>query len=335
MQAFAFIRRAAVAAALAAASLATPGFIQAARAEPIRIGYWTSGVSLGFGAVLEAQQFLQQRGLDVQFVRFADVNAPNRALAANAIDFAFAAPAAAVFSSAADGVPVKIVLATQPADVEFVVAEDSPIRSLAELRGRKVGMSPPGSSVAAIATAVLQGNDHIAAADFSIVPGNEARLAQFLVQKQVDAAALRSVTIAQLSELKVRPLGSFGDEWKKLTRSDATPYIGVSAVRADFLAAHPDDVAKLIAGMRTALQWGATHRAEVAAILQKSANLPAADADAYASRWSDINRVTFEPLDLDTLKREHRIFVDGGVIKGALPADLFATQPYAASKALH
>jgi len=307
---------------------------QTAQAEPIRVGYWTSGVSLGFGAVLEAQKFLQQRGLDVQFVRFADVNAPNRALAANAIDFAFAAPAAAVFSTAAEGVPLKIVLATQPADVDFVVPDDSPIRTLAELRGKKVGMSPAGSSVAAIATAVLQGNDGIRSGDFSLVPGNESRLAQFLVQKQVDAAALRSVTIAQLQELKVRRLGSFGDQWKKLTKSDATPYIGVSAIRADYLDKHPQDVAKLIAGLRSALQWGATHKSEVAAILQKSANLPANDAQAYAARWSDINRVTFEPIDLDTLKREHRIFVDGGVIKGELPDDLFVTGPYIASKSI-
>jgi sulfonate transport system substrate-binding protein len=330
MHGFACLKRALLSASVA---IATLGAVTGAHAEPVRVGYWTSGVSLGFGAVLEAQKFLQQRGLDVQFVRFADVNAPNRALAANAIDFAFAAPAAAVFSSAADGVPVKIVLATQPADVEFVTPEDSPIKSLADLRGKKVGMSPPGSSVAAIATAVLQGNDRIGAADFSIVPGNEARLAQFLVQKQVDAAALRSVTVAQLKELKVRRLGGFGDEWKKLTQSDATPYIGVSAVRADYLSKHPDDVAKLIAGMRAALEWGASHRGDVASILQKSANLPADDADAYAARWSDINRVTFEPIDIDTLKREHQIFVQGGVIKGELPADLFATQPYAASKA--
>jgi sulfonate transport system substrate-binding protein len=332
MKRISFFRRAA--AATAVATTAMFGALQTAHAEPMRIGYWTSGVSLGFGAVLEAQKFLQQRGLDVIFIRFSDVNAPNRALAANAIDFAFAAPAAAVFSTAAEGVPLKIVLATQPADVEFVAPEDSPIKSLADLRGKKVGMSPPGSSVAAIATAVLQGNDGIKANDFSIVPGNEARLAQFLVQKQVDAAALRSVTIAQLKELKVKRLGSFGGEWKKLTKSDATPYIGVSAIRADYLAQHPQDVAKLIAGMRTALQWGATHRNDVAAILQKSANLPAEDAQAYASRWSDINRVTFEPIDLETLKREHEIFVDGGVIKGTLPADLFDTGPYAASKSI-
>jgi sulfonate transport system substrate-binding protein len=326
------LKRVTVVAALAAGTLL--GTAAAAHADPIRIGYWTSGVSLGFGAVLEAQKFLRQRGLDVQFVRFADVNAPNRALAANAIDFAFAAPAAAVFSTAAEGVPLKIVLATQPADVDFVVPEDSSIRSLTGLRGKKVGMSPAGSSVAAIATAVLQGNDGIKSDDFSLVPGNEARLAQFLVQKQVDAAALRSVTIAQLQELKVRKLGSFGDEWKKLTKSDATPYIGVSAIRSDYLQAHPQDVAKLIAGLRTTLQWGAAHQTEVAAILQKSANLPAADAQAYASRWADINRVTFEPIDLETLKREHQIFVDGGVIKGKLPDDLFVTGPYTASKSI-
>jgi NitT/TauT family transport system substrate-binding protein len=195
-------------------------------------------------------------------------------------------------------------------------------------------MSPPGSSVAAIATAVLQGNEGIKSGDFSIVPGNETLLAQFLVQKQVDAAALRSVTIAQLKELKVKRLGSFGSEWKTLTKSDATPYIGVSAIRSDYLSKHPQDVAKLIAGMRTALQWGATHQSDVAIILEKSANLPAADAQAYAARWSDINRVTFEPIDLDTLRREHQIFVDGGVIKGVLPDGMFDTGPYVASKAI-
>ncbi|MEM5316007.1 PhnD/SsuA/transferrin family substrate-binding protein [Paraburkholderia sp. JHI869] len=331
MQAIDRLKRAAMAALVAAASAGTA---QAAHAQPLRIGYWTSGVSLGFGAVLEAKPFLQQRGLDVQFVHFADVNAPNRALAADAIDFAFAAPAAAVFGSAAQGAPLRIVLATQPADVAFVAPEDSPIHALADLRGKKVGMSPPGSSVASIATAVLQGNYGIRSADFSIVSGNEGRLAQFLAQKQVDAAAVRTITIAQLKDLKVRQLGSFGDEWKKLTKSDAVPYIGVSAVRADWLGQHPADAAKLVAGLRDALQWGASHHSEVSAILQNSANLPPADADAYASRWSEINRVTFEPTDIATLQREHKIFVDGGVIEGDLPAGLFDTAPYAASRSI-
>jgi len=39
-------------------------------------------------------------------------------------------------------------------------------------------------------------------------------------------------------------------------------------------------------------------------------------------------------IDISTLEREHQIFVDGGVIKGKLPADLFDAGPYTEAKAL-
>lgn len=303
-------------------------------ADKVRIGYWSSGVSLGYGSVLEATDFLKNQNLDVEFVRFPDVNAPLRALASNSIDLAFGAPAAGVFSSAAEGVPVKVFAATQPADVQFVVPEDSPITSLEQLRGKKVGMSPAGSSVAVIAGAVLDGNYGIKSGDFSLVGGNEARLAQFLAQKQVDAAALRSVTIAQLKELKVKPLGSFADEWKKLTKSDSVPYIGIGTVRTEFLEQHPEVVARVLAGLRNTLAWGDTHRDEVVAILQKSANLPEADARVYANQWSNMNRVAFDPADIETLKREHKVFTESGMIKGELKDDLFVTGPYEQSKSI-
>ncbi|WP_233236827.1 ABC transporter substrate-binding protein [Bordetella sp. LUAb4] len=319
-------------ATLLALALGAAGPAQAA--DKVRIGYWSSGVSLGYGSVLEATDFLKQQGLDVEFVKFPDVNAPLRALASNSIDLAFGAPAAGVFSSAAEGVPIKIFAATQPADVQFVVPEGSPIKSLDQLRGKKVGMSPAGSSVAVIAGAVLAGNHGIKANDFSLVGGNESRLAQFLAQKQVDAAALRSVTVAQLTDLKVTRLGSFADEWKKLTKSDSVPYIGIGAVRSDFVAQHPDTVAHVIVGLRNTLAWGESHRDDVVKILQKSANLPEADAKVYAGQWQDMNRMSFEPADIDTLKRQHQVFAESGLVKGQLPADIFVTGPYEKAKTL-
>jgi len=319
-------------ATLLAFALGAAGPAQAA--DKVRIGYWSSGVSLGYGSVLEATDFLKQQGLDVEFVKFPDVNAPLRALASNSIDLAFGAPAAGVFSSAAEGVPIKIFAATQPADVQFVVPEGSPIKSLDQLRGKKVGMSPAGSSVAVIAGAVLAGNYGIKANDFSLVGGNESRLAQFLAQKQVDASALRSVTVAQLTDLKVTRLGSFADEWKKLTKSDSVPYIGIGAVRSDFIAQHPDTVAHVIAGLRNTLAWGESHRDDVVKILQKSANLPEADAKVYAGQWQDMNRMSFEPADIDTLKRQHQVFAESGLVKGQLPADIFVTGPYEKAKTL-
>lgn len=324
--------------AFIALSYASMAALPAHAAEPVpvvKIGYWTSGVSLGYGSVLETKDFLAKRGIRAEFVHFPDVNAPLRALAAGSIDLAFGAPVAGVFGTAASGVPIRIFAATQPADVQFVVPKDSPIRTLAELKGRKIGMSPAGSSVAVIAGAVLAGNYQIRSNDFSLVGGNESRLAQFLVQKQVDAAALRSVTVAQLGdELPVRRLGTFAEEWKTLTRSDAVPYIGVGAARADLVDKQPEVVARVIAALRDTLAWGNANRDEVVQILQKKANLPADDAKVYVSHWNDMNRVAFEPADIATLRRQHAVFVESGLVKGDLKDDLFARAPYEQAKAL-
>lgn len=304
-------------------------------AEPVRIGYWSSGVSLGFGAVLEATPFLSEQGLQVQFVRFPEVNAPLRALAANAIDLAFGAPAAGVFSSAAQGVPIQVFAATQPADVQFVVPADSPVTELSQLRGKRIGMSPAGSSVAVIAGAVLAGNHGLEPGDFALVGGNESRLVQFLAQSQIDAAALRSVTLAQLDHgLKVRRLGSFASEWQRLTGSPAVPYIGIAAVRSDFAQAHPDTLARVIAALSQASDWGAAHPQEVAAILTRAANLPPADAQAYAEQWPQMYRISFEPADLATLRHQHQVFAQAGLIQGELAPGLFLTAPYEQAKAL-
>ncbi|MET0970365.1 MAG: ABC transporter substrate-binding protein [Tardiphaga sp.] len=315
------------------AAAAFVALVAPADAAKVKIGYWTSGVSLGFGSVLESKDFLSKRGIEAEFVHFPDVNAPLRALASGSIDLAFGAPLAGVFSTVAEGVPVKIFAATQPADVQVVVPMDSAIKSMADLKGKKVGMSPAGSSAAVIAGAILAGNYGIKADEFTLVGGNESRLVQFLAQKQVDASALRSVTVAQFgAELKIRQLANFVDEWKKLTKSDALPYNGVGAVSAALITSQPDTIINVIAALRDTLVWGSAHQSEVADILEKSANLPKDDARVYAASWDAMYRVTFEPADIASLKRQHEVLATGGFIKGALNDDLFVTGPYEKSK---
>ncbi|PMR76106.1 ABC transporter substrate-binding protein [Billgrantia endophytica] len=295
----------------------------------IRIGYWTSGVSLGYGSVLEAKGFLAERGVEAEFMHFPSVNAPMQALASGSIDLAFGAPAAGVLNSASEGIPIKIFAATQPANVHFVVPEDSNIQSISEFRGKSIGMSPEGSSVAVIASAILEENYGISSNDFSLIGGNESRLVQFIAQEQVDAAALRAVTVEQLSDdLKVRKLGSFAEEWSKLTQSDAVPYIGVGAVSSNLVDNNPEIIANVISALRDTLEWGSNHQDEVAHILQENANLPAHDAQVYAGLWDEMYRISLEPEDIDTLTLQHQIFMDNGVIREEMPDDLFATRPY-------
>src|SRR5438067_7893593 len=126
--------------------------------DRIKVGYWTSGFSVGFGAVLEAGKFLEQNGLAPEYVKFSDVNGPTKALITHSIDAAFAAPVTGAFALAAQGAPIEVVLATQVAEATFVAKQGSTLRTLADLKGRKVGMSPAGSATYAIVAALLERN---------------------------------------------------------------------------------------------------------------------------------------------------------------------------------
>ncbi len=320
--------------ALLAAAVAIGLSSLPAEAAKVRIGYWSSGVSLGFGSFLEAGKFMEKQGLEAEFVKFPDVNAPTKAMAAGAIDFAIGASAGSAFSVAADGLPVSIVLATQVADLDFVVMADSPITRMEELKGKKIGMSPAGSATAAISAAILIKNYGMAASDFEAVPGADPRLAQFLVQKNIDAAALRTVTIALLPDVKLRKLASFRAEWAKVTGKAAPPVLGVGLMRNAWMKENPGAAAKVIAGMRGAYEAGKADKAAVAKALMAAGNIPEDDAKAYAALWDGIYTVSMEPADIASMKAEFEVFKSVGAVKGDLPDAALDPAPYEASKVI-
>ncbi len=260
------------------------------------------------------------------------MNGPTRAIVSNAIDVAFAAPSTNSMGIAADGVPVTIVLATQIAEAQVVVPEGSSIKAVADLKGKKIGMSPPGSATHAITTAIFEHNFGVKPNEYSIAPGNEAQLAQFLLQKDIDAGVLRSVTLAQLREVKVRRLASVVDEWKKLTKGSAPPILAVTIVYHNYLAKNAEAVARFIAATRAALQYGLKNKPAVAELLQKAANMSAEDAKAYASQWDGAYIASLEPQDIASLKRMYEIVQAAGGAKNPVPESAFDPGPYNKAK---
>ena len=303
-----------------------------ASAQKIKVGYWTSGFSLGFGAVMEQMKFAEKEGLDIEWVKFAEVNGPTRAIPTQAIDLAFGAPSATSMAIIADGIPVKIVLSTQIAESQFIVLADSPIKTINELKGKRIGMTAPPSAMHAIVSAVLENNFGLKATDYTVAPGNESRLAQFVTQKDADAAAIRSVTIAQMNEVKLRSLGNVVDEWKKMTKSNSPPTLAVTIVHNDYVSKNPEAVAKFIAATRKAVEWGGKNKPQVAEILRKAANMDATDSLAYANQWDHAYFASFEPQDIATLKRMNQIFKAAGTAKQDVPDSAFLAEPYIRSK---
>jgi NitT/TauT family transport system substrate-binding protein len=308
------------------------GHAGAAAQEKIKVGYWTSGFSVGFGAVLEAGKFLEQQGLAPEYVRFSDVNGPTKALITQSIDVAFAAPTTGAFTLGAQGAPIEIVLATQVAEATFVAKDGSPLRNLADLKGKKVGMSPAGSATYAIAAAVLERNYGLKLSDYTAVPGNEGQLVQFLQRGDIDAASLRAVTIASVPDLKLQVLGRVVDEWKRMTRTDAVPILAAAIVHKNFSRQHPEAVVKFVRAMMEATRFGRSETDKASAMLRSAANLDAKDATSYARLWNEIYIASMEPDDVATFKAMADIFRAGGTLEGNVPDGLYTTAPYARAK---
>jgi NitT/TauT family transport system substrate-binding protein len=300
--------------------------------EKIKVGYWTSGFSVGFGAVLEAGKFLEQAGLSPEYIKFSDVNGPTKALLTNSIDVAFAAPTSGAFTLATQDAPVEIVLATQIAEATFVAKDGSPLKTLKDLKGKKVGMSPVGSATYAIVSAVLERNVGLKPSDYTPIGGNEGQLVRLLDRGDIDAASLRAVTLASVPELKLQTLGRLVDEWKKMNKSDALPILAVALVHKTFAKDHPDAVVKAVRAIIAATRFGHDQPDKAAEMLSKAANLDAKDATSYARLWDQIYTATMEPADVATFKTMAQIFKAVGTIEGDVPDSLFVTAPFEAAK---
>ena len=181
-----------------------------------------------------------------------------------------AAPSTNSMGIAADGVPVKIVLATQIAEAQIVVLDGSPIKAVGDLKGKKIGMSPPGSATHAIATAILDHNFSLKPNDYSVAPGNEAQLAQFSESEgnRRRRASLRDSRADRRDQTTA--LGKHRRRVEEAHQGKCPPILAVTIVYSDYLTKNPDAVAKFIAATRNALQYGSKNKPRVGEILAES-----------------------------------------------------------------
>ncbi len=316
---------------LAATIVALFIVIHHAEAEPLKIGYWTSGYSLGFGAVLEAGQFLEKEGLEVRYIKFGDVRAPAEALLTGDVDIAFAAPATTAFSLGFKAVPVSVILVTQTLEGRAVVRGDSGIKVAKDLAGKKVGMSRPGSSTHALGLALLDGLYGIKPERITVIPGNENELLQRLLSGDIDAAILRNVTIAQAGASELRPIIDIVEDWKQMTKMESPPPLGVALTMRTLVEQRPKDVGAFVKATIAAVKFGAKNTNRVAQILEMTANLPRGDAIAYATLWNTIYVASMTKGDIDALRRENQIFVSSAATEGVAPDSLYNSEPFEAA----
>jgi len=252
------------AAAAGATTLALPAVVRAADGpKEVRLDYaYYSPTSLVLRRFGWLEQEFKKDGIDVKWVLSAGSNRALEYLNANSIDIGSSAGLAAVLARA-NGNPIRTpYIFSRPEWTALVVRKDSPIRSLADLKGKKVaatkGTDPYLFLLRALQTVKLRRSDieHVG------LQHADGRVA--LEQGRVDAWAGLDPLMAA-SELDA---GS-----RLIYRNVAFNTYGFLNVREDFQARHPAVLLRVINAYERARKWTQANTVEAARILSEEAKV--------------------------------------------------------------
>ena len=208
------------------------------------------------------EEEFRKDNVPVKWVFSAGSNRALEYLNANSIDIGSSAGLAALLARS-NGNPIRCpYIFSRPEWTALVVPRDSPIKSLADLRGKKVaatkGTDPYLFLLRSLQTVGLHKSD-IEHVGLQHADGLAA-----LRRGQVDAWAGLDPLMAA---------AELDDGHRLLYRNVAFNTYGFLNVREDFLARHPDAVHRVIAAYERARLWTIANTAEAARILSEEAKV--------------------------------------------------------------
>jgi ABC-type nitrate/sulfonate/bicarbonate transport system substrate-binding protein len=261
-----------------------------------------------------------KHGLDVEASASAGDAKLQQLLTSGSIDIGIGSGPGMAFI--VKGVPAKAVAEMYgvPRNMAVMVGYDSPVKNVADLKGKKLGCTTVGSLTEWIGTRINQkegwGSNGITMVAIGGMPPARAAIKT----NQIDGYIGALETGYSLEEAK---------EWRVITA--ATPFVDhfithVIFATNDAINNKPDQVRAFLQGWFETIAYMKAHKAESVAISAKVINV----SEAVASRVYDEQMSafstdgTFDPEGVAVLKKS---FIDMGLLKEAPDdKDMFTTQ---------
>ena len=221
-------------------------------AKPAAIGFGFSLLDVGIAAGIFARE-----DLDIQSIVLEGSAKQQQAMAAGAIDIDLGAGTDIAFI--AKGVPEKAVaaLAGPPLNFVVMVRSDGPIKSVSDLKGKRISASTVGSITYWFASQLSRRQGWQGADALTIVPlGNFDAMRAALVTGDIDAisATLEGALLLEAAG-SGKLLLSFGDF--------ISPFLTHAAYATDdLMAQHPDALRRFLKGWFATVAWMKTHKEE-------------------------------------------------------------------------
>lgn len=213
-------------------------------------------------AILEKQGTLEKKleplGFQVKWPEFAAGPQQLEALNANGLDIASTAESPPVFAQAA-GTPLVYLAATQPSGkaVSLLVPVDSPVKSVADLKGKKVAFQKASIGhyllVKALEAAGLKLND----VESVFLPPPDANVA--FSQGKIDAWFIWEPFVTRAEQKKVGRVLVDGEKLR-----DTGNFYSTSR---QFFKAHPEVIKVFLEELQKAEIWSKEHRQEMAELI--------------------------------------------------------------------
>jgi NitT/TauT family transport system substrate-binding protein len=306
----------AAAAGTALAAIGAPAIVRAQGNPKIRIGFWPVASGLPFFAAIEKGYF-KEAGLDVEPLKFASAQQVMEAMLAGRAEGSANGTASAVLAIGEIAQPGLFkIFCTNPTNAkyvldEFLVAKNSPVKTLAELKGKRIA-SGPGLQNVTLAKVMLE---RAGAGAVTVVELPIGQHIAALAAGQVDAAYTLEPTgtVGRLNGA-TRTL-EVGVVAKYILGDPMAPWHGGAAsLTSEFIRKNPEIAKKYIAAYTRGVELVRTHPNEARPFLKGytaiegplTAEVPMSDYMLYNE---------FKPADVAYFQKFFDLFSDRGIFE--------------------
>jgi NitT/TauT family transport system substrate-binding protein/sulfonate transport system substrate-binding protein len=289
---------------LAAAALFADG--AAALPKEIRVSYAKSPFNLPLIVAAKRgmlEEAFTAKGVAVKFFEIDSGAKQAEAMAAGSLDIAGVINNTSVILAAAAGNDIKIVSGfSRPTGLFAIVVMDPAIRSIADLKGRKVA-GPKGTVLHQLLAAALD-RSHLSMRDLDFVQMDIPAARTALLSGQVDAALLAAANVLSAKAAGAHVLAT--------AEGYVKPQLFIAA-RSAFIRDYPELVDLYVSVHRQALAWIEAHPDEALSLGAKEQGISIDEARelAAASHFTaDIGR-----SELDALGEDVRFMLGAGMLQ--------------------
>lgn len=240
-------------AALCLALLAVPAGAQAPK--PLKIGVATSGGTTLPALVISQQKLDEKHGFKIEWLRL-DQAALQKAFALRQFDISFAEVASDLIRQRARGDKVKAFHHGIMANVYMLVKKEAPYKTIADLKGKKVGLySLTSSSTAALVKVVRDKYKLDLRKDFELVVSPPPVLVGLLQKGDVEGMInVDPIVLRMLETGQYRQVLDADGEWGSITGGSRL-LVTTLAAYEDTMQKNPDDIRRLVRMYREAVDY--------------------------------------------------------------------------------